>query len=93
MPPSRDGPLPARVNLAYYVSRTGLKKGFQVGTETIDSDTIRTLGRVAGIEIPDEDLAPLVALLTQHLASIDELPCMEITDVEPPLVFRATWDD
>jgi hypothetical protein len=70
-----------------------LKKGPQVGTQAIDPDTVRTLGRVAGIEIPDEDIFPLAALLTQHLASIDELPTMDILDVEPPLIFRATWDE
>jgi hypothetical protein len=59
----------------------------------IDPDTIRTLGRVAGIEIPDEDLAPLVEAFTQHLGSIDALPTMDVTDVESPLIFRATWDD
>jgi len=75
------------------VSPSDVKKGFQVGTQAIDPDTVRTLARVAGIEIPDEDVFPLAALLTQHLASIDELPTMDITDVEPPLIFRATWDD
>jgi Asp-tRNA(Asn)/Glu-tRNA(Gln) amidotransferase C subunit len=59
----------------------------------IDADTVRTLARVAGIEIPDEDVAPLAAALAQHLASIEALPTMDVTDVEPPLIFRATWDD
>ena len=64
-----------------------------MGSETIGPDTVRTLGRVAGIEIPEEDVAPLVALLAQHVASIEALPVMEVTDVEPPLIFRATWDE
>jgi Asp-tRNA(Asn)/Glu-tRNA(Gln) amidotransferase C subunit len=64
-----------------------------VGLQELDSDTIRVLAKVAGIEIPDEDLAPLAAALKQHLASIDALPTMDITDVEPPLVFRVMWDE
>ena len=64
-----------------------------MGPQTIDADTVRTLARVAGIEIPDEDVAPLAAALAQHLASVEALPTMDVTDVEPPLIFRATWDD
>lgn len=61
--------------------------------KALDDDTVRTLARVAGIELPDEDVIPLAAALKQHLASIAALPTMEITDVEPPLVFRVTWDE
>jgi Asp-tRNA(Asn)/Glu-tRNA(Gln) amidotransferase C subunit len=64
-----------------------------VGLQELDPDTIRVLAKVAGIEVPDEDLAPLAAALQQHLASIDALPTMDITDVEPPLVFRVMWDE
>jgi hypothetical protein len=64
-----------------------------MGSEPISPDTIRTLGRVAGIDIPEEDLAPLVEALTTHLASVNALPTMDVTDVEPPLIFRATWDE
>jgi hypothetical protein len=64
-----------------------------MGSETISPDTVRTLARVAGIDVPEEDLAPLVAALTTHLASLDALPTMDVTDVEPPLIFRATWDE
>ena len=64
-----------------------------MGSETIGPDTVRTLGRVAGIDIPEEDVAPLVTALTQHFAAIEALPVMDVTDVEPPLVFRAIWDE
>jgi hypothetical protein len=64
-----------------------------VGLQELDPDTIRVLAKVAGIEVPDEDLVPLTAALQQHLASIDALPTMDITDVEPPLVFRVMWDE
>jgi hypothetical protein len=64
-----------------------------MGSEPISPDTIRTLGRVAGVDIPEEDLALLVGALTTHLASVNALPTMDVTDVEPPLIFRATWDE
>jgi hypothetical protein len=64
-----------------------------VALQGLDPDTVRVLAKVAGIEVPDEDLALLMAALEQHLASIDALPTMEITDVEPPLVFRVMWDE
>jgi Asp-tRNA(Asn)/Glu-tRNA(Gln) amidotransferase C subunit len=64
-----------------------------VGLQGLDPDVIRLLAKVAGIEVPDEDLVPLAAAFQQHLASIDTLPTMDITDVEPPLVFRVTWDE
>lgn len=64
-----------------------------MGVDALDSVAVRALAQVAGIDIPDEDLKPLTAALKQHLASIEALPTMDITDVEPPLVFRATWDE
>ena len=64
-----------------------------MGLDALDSETVRTLARIAGIDIPDEDLTPLTAALKQHLAAIEALPTMDITDVEPPLVFRVTWDE
>ena len=42
--------------------------------KALDDDTVRTLARVAGIELPDEDVIPLAAALKQHLASIAALP-------------------
>jgi Asp-tRNA(Asn)/Glu-tRNA(Gln) amidotransferase C subunit len=64
-----------------------------LGSDALDADVVRTLARVAGIDIPEEDLTSLSAALGKHLASIEALPTMDISDVEPPLVFRATWDE
>lgn len=64
-----------------------------MGVERLDPDVIRVLANVAGIEVPEEDIVPLAAAFQQHLASIDALPTMDITDVEPPLVFRVMWDE
>ena len=64
-----------------------------MGADALDSDAVRVLAQVAGIDIPEEDLKPLTAALKQHLAAIEALPTMDITDVEPPLVFQVTWDE
>ena len=61
--------------------------------KALDPDIIRVLAKVAGIEVPEADVLPLAAAFQQHLAAIDALPTMDITDVEPPLVFRVTWDE
>jgi hypothetical protein len=59
-----------------------------VGPEQLDHDVIRVLAKVAGIVVPEEDVLPLTAAFQQHLASIDALPTMDITDVEPPLTAK-----
>ena len=64
-----------------------------MGPEQLDPEAIRVLARVAGIVVPEEDVLPLAAAFQQHLASIDALPTMDISDVEPPLVFRVMWDE
>lgn len=64
-----------------------------MGPEQLDPDAIRVLAKVAGIVVPEEDVLPLAAAFQQHLASIDTLPTMDISDVEPPLVFRVMWDE
>lgn len=61
--------------------------------DPLKPSSVRTLARIAGIELPEEDVAKLIAALRQHLSSIEALPTREIPDVEPPLLFRATWDD
>jgi hypothetical protein len=56
-------------------------------------ETIRELGRLAGLDIPEEDLIPLARAMQQHLASIASLEHLDLTDIEAPLIFRATWDE
>jgi hypothetical protein len=66
--------------------------------EAIDPQAIRTLALLTGLDIPEEDLKPLAAAMRQHLASIaalDEIDLQkfDLTDVEPPLIFKAAWDE
>ena len=64
-----------------------------MGPEQLDPEAIRVLAKVAGLVVPEEDVLPLAAAFQQHLASIDALPTMDISDVEPPLVFQVMWDE
>jgi len=64
-----------------------------MGSEAVTAETVRALARVAGIEVPDEDVPKLVAALTQHLAAIETLPVSDMPDVESPLIFKVTWDE
>ena len=64
-----------------------------MGSDVVTPQTVRVLAEVAGIEVPDEDLPKLAAALTQHVASINALPVSDMPDVEPPLIFKVTWDE
>lgn len=61
--------------------------------ETIDTQTIRTLGLLAGLDFPEEDLKPLAIAMQRHLASIAALEELDLADIEPPLTFKAAWDE
>jgi hypothetical protein len=56
-------------------------------------EAIRELGQFAGLDIPEEDLIPLSRAMQQHLASIAALEQLDLTDIESPIIFRATWDE
>lgn len=59
----------------------------------MDPETIRALGQLAGLDIPEEDLNLLAAAMQQHLTSIAALEQLDLSDVESPLIFRAAWDE
>lgn len=62
-------------------------------SETTSAETIKTLGRLAGLDIPEEDLQPLAMAMQRHLASIAALEALDLTDIEPMLTFKAAWDE
>lgn len=62
-------------------------------SDAVDPETLRALGRLAGLNIPEQDLATLVAAMRQHLASIAALEHIDLTDIESPLTFTADWDE
>ena len=59
--------------------------------EEVDANVIRTLGKVAGIEIPDEDIEPLIGAYRNHLAGMAVLDQLELDEHDPIVTFDATW--
>jgi len=58
----------------------------------VDADDVRTLARVAGIEIPDEDIEPLVGALRNHLAGMKALDGLDIDEADPIVTFDPRWE-
>ncbi len=59
--------------------------------DEVDANVIRTLGKVAGIDIPDEDIEPLIAAYRNHLAGMAVLDQLELDEHDPLVTFDATW--
>ena len=59
--------------------------------QDVDEDVVRTLGRVAGITIPDEDVAPLVGALRNHLAGMEALEALDLDEADPIVTFDPRW--
>jgi len=58
----------------------------------IDADVVRTLARVAGIKVPEEDVEPLVGALRNHMAGMRALEELDIDEADPIVTFDARWD-
>lgn len=61
------------------------------GTELISPEVAKLLARLAGIRVPDEDVALLAAALGSQLTSIAMLDQLDLTDVNPAVEFDARW--
>jgi hypothetical protein len=59
--------------------------------ERVDAKVIRTLADVAGIEIPDEDMEPLIAAFKNHLAGMEALEGLDLEEHDPITVFDPRW--
>ena len=59
----------------------------------ISPDTVETLGRIAGLTLPPEDLGPLAEAFADHLASIALLDDLDLTGVDPVLDFDPRWHE
>ena len=59
--------------------------------EDVDADLIKTLARVAGIEVPEEDLEPLVGAYRNHLAGMASLEGLDLEEQDPIVVFDPRW--
>ena len=60
--------------------------------ELVDADTVRTLAKVAGITLPEEDVEPLVGALRNHVASMKALEDLDIEDADPIVTFDPRWE-
>jgi hypothetical protein len=59
--------------------------------EPITPEVIRLLAKLAGVTVPDDDIALLAAALGSQLASIAVLDELDLTDVNPAVEFDASW--
>lgn len=59
--------------------------------QDVDEDVIRTLGRVAGISIPDEDIPSLVGGMRNHLAGMEALEALDLDEADPIVTFDPRW--
>jgi hypothetical protein len=59
--------------------------------DEVDSALIRTLGHVAGVSIPDEDVEPLVGAFKNHLSGMQELDGLDIDEHDPIVTFDPSW--
>jgi len=59
--------------------------------DKVDAGVIRTLAEVAGIEIPDEDIEPLIGAFRNHLEGMKVLDELELGENDPITVFDARW--
>ena len=57
----------------------------------VDADVVRTLARVAGINIPEEDVEPLVGALRNHLAGMKALDELDVDEADPIVTFDPRW--
>jgi Asp-tRNA(Asn)/Glu-tRNA(Gln) amidotransferase C subunit len=63
-----------------------------VSGEEIDAEVVRTLARVAGISLPEEDVEPLVGALRNHLAGMKALEELDIDEADPIVTFDPRWE-
>jgi Asp-tRNA(Asn)/Glu-tRNA(Gln) amidotransferase C subunit len=59
--------------------------------EEVDAEVVRTLARVAGISVPEEDMEALVAAFRNHLAGMEALETMDLDEHDPIVTFDARW--
>jgi hypothetical protein len=59
--------------------------------EQVDEDAVRALARVAGITIPEDDIAALAEKLRAHLADIQTLERLDLEAYESVVGFDPRW--
>jgi Asp-tRNA(Asn)/Glu-tRNA(Gln) amidotransferase C subunit len=59
--------------------------------EEVDAEVVRTLARVAGISVPEEDMEPLIGAFRNHLAGMEALEALDLDEHDPIVTFDARW--
>lgn len=54
---------------------------------------LRTVASLAGLALSDDRLTQLVPQIQALLAGMDALDQLDLSEVEPEIVFRARWED
>ena len=64
-----------------------------MSADAVTADTIRALARLQGLDVPEEDLEPLAAALSEQIAAgVRIVERYGDSEAEPPLVFDPRWD-
>jgi Asp-tRNA(Asn)/Glu-tRNA(Gln) amidotransferase C subunit len=59
--------------------------------DEVDGNMVRTLAKMAGISVPDEDVEPLVGALRNHLKGMEQLDGLDLDEIDPIVVFDPRW--
>lgn len=59
--------------------------------EEVNAETVRMLAGVAGIELPEEDVQPLVGALKNHLKGMEALDRLDLEEFDPIVTFDPRW--
>ena len=60
-------------------------------TQPIDAELIQHVAAFAGLDVPNDDLAMLLAAARNQLASAERLRAIELDDTEPIVTFDPRW--
>jgi Asp-tRNA(Asn)/Glu-tRNA(Gln) amidotransferase C subunit len=60
-------------------------------SEQVDAGVVRTLAQVAGIDVPEEDVQPLVSALQNHLKGMEALDDLDLAESDPVVTFDPRW--
>lgn len=58
----------------------------------VAEQTVSRLADIAGIELPEEDVAPLAGALAAHLEAFRAVDAMDLGDTDQAVVFDPRWD-
>lgn len=59
----------------------------------VTADEISVMAARAGLSIPEEDLVPVAKALSAHLKRVEPLMALELSSVEPAVMFDPRWRD